>query len=171
MKEFVYQINSTVYCREILEMIDINSKSYFNHLSGNNLYDDELVAELKRVANDPQERCQYILMERIRPPTFTNYFVRADHPHPVKAEMVSEMGVLGFISRFAAVLFYLFFFYLYLKACLPVSQLISWTSKGVEPGIFWVKKLPIWSYYPLYHSVTVDRLHATSMLNPTSKRA
>ena len=62
-----------------------------------------MVAELKRVANDPQERCQYILMERIRPPIFTNYFVRADQPHPVKAEMVSEMGVLGYILRFVLI--------------------------------------------------------------------
>ena len=59
-----------------------------------------MVVELKRVANDPQERCQYILMERIRPPIFTNYFVRASHPHPIKADMVSEMGVLGYILRF-----------------------------------------------------------------------
>ena len=68
------------------------------------MYDNEMVAELKRVANDPQERCQYILMERIRPPIFTNYFVRADQPHPVKAEMVSEMGVLGYTLRFVMIL-------------------------------------------------------------------
>ena len=60
-----------------------------------------MVAELERVASVPTERCQYILMERIRPPIFTNFFVRVEDPMPVKARMVSEMGILGYIMRYA----------------------------------------------------------------------
>ena len=66
---------------------------------GNNLYDDELVAELKRVADKPMERSQYILMERIRPPVIGNYIVRPDSLEPIALESASELGIHGFILR------------------------------------------------------------------------
>jgi len=66
---------------------------------GNNMYDDDLVEELKRVS-DPVERSQYILMERVRPPTVKNYIIHVDFEKPILADTVTEIGIFGiFISE------------------------------------------------------------------------
>ncbi|XP_066911802.1 glutathione synthetase-like [Clytia hemisphaerica] len=64
---------------------------------GNNLYDQEMVDELRRISNDPEERSQYILMERIRPPVVHSYIVRPESLKPMESEIVSELGILGVI--------------------------------------------------------------------------
>jgi len=63
---------------------------------GNNMYDEEIVKELQRVT-DPLERSQYILMERVTPPTLKNYIVHVDFKEPLKADTVAELGVFGYI--------------------------------------------------------------------------
>ncbi|XP_057291485.1 glutathione synthetase-like [Hydractinia symbiolongicarpus] len=65
---------------------------------GNNMYDNDMVTELKRIT-DPVERSQYILMERVQPPIVKNYIVHVDHDKPSLADTVTELGVFGvFIS-------------------------------------------------------------------------
>jgi len=65
---------------------------------GNNLYDEEMINELKRVSDKPDERSQYILMERIRPPVVHNYLIHHDmkkETHPVLDETIAELGIFG----------------------------------------------------------------------------
>lgn len=59
---------------------------------GNNLYDEEMQAELKRVS--PSERSGYILMERLYPPAYPNLILRESQI--VEGDVVSELGVFGF---------------------------------------------------------------------------
>lgn len=65
------------------------------------MYDDELVAELQRVSGKPDERSQYILMERLRPPITTNYTVKHDEVVPTAIDTVSELGVFGYHLRYS----------------------------------------------------------------------
>ena len=58
-----------------------------------------MVDELRRIHNDAEERSQYILMERIRPPVVHNYIVRPESFKPMESEIVSELGILGVIMR------------------------------------------------------------------------
>ena len=63
---------------------------------GNNIYGEDIVPFLQNL-KDEDERNAYILMERINPPTTTNYVVR---PGKDKAEMVncvSELGIFGYL--------------------------------------------------------------------------
>lgn len=65
---------------------------------GNNMYDGDLVNELKRIT-DPAERSQYILMERVRPPVVKNYIVHVESSKPSLADTITELGIFGiFIS-------------------------------------------------------------------------
>ena len=63
---------------------------------GNNMYDEEMVEELK-VTTDPVERSQYILMERVVPPIVNNYIVHPSSEKPVLARTVAELGVFGVV--------------------------------------------------------------------------
>merc|ERR1712156_465543 len=63
---------------------------------GNNIYGKDIVPFLQNL-KDEEERNAYLLMERINPPTTTNYVVR---PGKDKAEMVncvSELGIFGYL--------------------------------------------------------------------------
>ncbi|ESO98303.1 hypothetical protein LOTGIDRAFT_213923 [Lottia gigantea] len=60
---------------------------------GHNMYDDELVEFLKQHENSA-ERAGYILMEKIRPQTQTNYLIKAGTPL-VKSKCISELGIYG----------------------------------------------------------------------------
>ncbi|ESO87928.1 hypothetical protein LOTGIDRAFT_148049 [Lottia gigantea] len=62
-------------------------------VSGHNMYDDELVEFLKQHENSA-ERAGYILMEKIRPQTQTNYLIKAGTPL-VKSKCISELGIYG----------------------------------------------------------------------------
>lgn len=64
---------------------------------GNNMYDGELVKELKRVEHDSLVRSQYILMERILPPVVKNYIVHYNNDMPSAADTVTELGVFGYL--------------------------------------------------------------------------
>eukprot|EP00117_Sycon_ciliatum_P043759 scpid56865/ scgid31642/ Glutathione synthetase; Glutathione synthase len=67
---------------------------------GHNLYDDDIREALQRLDGDPS-RGAYILMERILPPTYTNYLVTSKcssvDTRPVSA--ASELGVYGVYVR------------------------------------------------------------------------
>ncbi|CAH1780470.1 unnamed protein product, partial [Owenia fusiformis] len=62
---------------------------------GNNLFGDDIKDLLSKI-KDSNERTQYILMEKIRPPVFKNYAVRADESVALW-DMVSELGIYGVI--------------------------------------------------------------------------
>ena len=65
---------------------------------GNNMYDDELASELRRLT-DPLERSQYILMERVMPPVVKNYIVHVNFEKPALADTICELGVFGYMIR------------------------------------------------------------------------
>ncbi|XP_022084070.1 glutathione synthetase-like isoform X2 [Acanthaster planci] len=62
---------------------------------GNNLYDSELKAELKRLSGK-EERGAYILMEKIHGQVFKNYVVSGPRAHQA-SDMVTEYGPFGVI--------------------------------------------------------------------------
>ncbi|UYV78099.1 GSS, partial [Cordylochernes scorpioides] len=62
---------------------------------GHNIYGEDIREALLRWGQS-EERQSYILMERVRPPTWNNYLVRSDSP-PVQASIVSELGVYGVV--------------------------------------------------------------------------
>ena len=57
------------------------------------MYEEDLVTELKRVT--PAERSQYILMERIQPPSAKNYIVHINFDRPQLTDTVTELGIFG----------------------------------------------------------------------------
>jgi len=63
---------------------------------GNNLFGEDIKKTLESIT--PAERAQYILMDKIRSPSFTNYFVTKDE-EPISAEVGSELGVAGVYIR------------------------------------------------------------------------
>ncbi|XP_065676427.1 glutathione synthetase-like [Hydra vulgaris] len=60
---------------------------------GNNMYDSDMVDELKRVT--ATERSQYILMERIQPPSVKNYMVHVNFDRAQLTDTVTELGIFG----------------------------------------------------------------------------
>ena len=77
--------------------------AFFKHFDlfdylGNNMYDDELASELRRLT-DPLERSQYILMERVMPPVVKNYIVHVNFEKPALADTICELGVFGYMIR------------------------------------------------------------------------
>ena len=77
---------------------------------GNNLYDEEMIQELQRVSDKPEERSQYILMERIRPPVVQNYLIHHDMKKgtPDLDETIAELGIFGVHIRYVCVFLSLF---------------------------------------------------------------
>lgn len=65
-------------------------------LQGNNLYDEDIVKALTEM-KDPAERSAYILMERLAPPTATNYLVQPGMLSIQPVEVVSELGIFGVV--------------------------------------------------------------------------
>ena len=63
---------------------------------GNNVYGDEIVPFLEKI-RDSSERDAYILMDRIYPPKTTNYMVRPGWTEPKMTEVISELGIFGYI--------------------------------------------------------------------------
>jgi len=61
---------------------------------GNNLYGQEIVKTFNQISTD--ERGQYVLMERLRPPIFSNYLITAYGTVELR-EAVSELGLFGFL--------------------------------------------------------------------------
>lgn len=61
---------------------------------GNNLYGQEIVRSFKELS--AEERGQYVLMERLRPPVFDNYLITAYGAIELR-ESVSELGMFGFL--------------------------------------------------------------------------
>jgi len=63
---------------------------------GNNVYGDDIVPFLEKIRNS-SERDAYILMDRIYPPKTTNYMVRPGWKEPKMTEVISELGIFGYI--------------------------------------------------------------------------
>ena len=63
---------------------------------GNNVYGDDIVPFLEKI-RDSSERDAYILMDRIYPPKTTNYMVRPGWKEPKMTEVISELGIFGYI--------------------------------------------------------------------------
>jgi glutathione synthetase len=62
---------------------------------GNNVYGDDIKPFLENI-RDSDERCAYILMDRISPPIIKNYMVRPGM-EPMLADCISELGVFGYV--------------------------------------------------------------------------
>ena len=63
---------------------------------GNNVYGEDIVPFLEKI-KDSSERDAYILMDRIFPPKTINYMVRPGWKEPKKTEVISELGIFGYI--------------------------------------------------------------------------
>ncbi|XP_031566892.1 glutathione synthetase-like [Actinia tenebrosa] len=61
---------------------------------GNNFYGDDIKTTLNKMKN-AHERSQYILMDKIRPPSFKNYIIRPELEKPVLTDVISELGIFG----------------------------------------------------------------------------
>ena len=66
---------------------------------GNNLYGEEIRQTL---LGDPENRTQYILMDRILPVTSTNYMVRQEYTSIHADDVIAELGIIGILIRYAA---------------------------------------------------------------------
>jgi len=62
---------------------------------GNNVYGENIKPVLEKI-KDQDERCAYILMDRIQPPITRNLMVRPNM-EPFIAECVSELGIFGYV--------------------------------------------------------------------------
>ena len=62
---------------------------------GNNVYGADIKPFLENI-KDSDERCAYILMDRIQPPITKNLMVRPKM-EPFIADCVSELGIFGYI--------------------------------------------------------------------------
>ena len=63
---------------------------------GNNIYGKDIVPFLSNL-KDKNERNAYILMDRINPPTTTNYVVRPGKSGAEMVNCVSELGIFGYL--------------------------------------------------------------------------
>ncbi|KRY92183.1 Glutathione synthetase, partial [Trichinella pseudospiralis] len=83
---------------ELMKHIDANADNFVlkPHLEGggNNFYGQNLIKQLNQLSGN--ERLAYVLMERIRPPSFDNWIVRANVP-PEQTSVVSELGTFGYL--------------------------------------------------------------------------
>jgi len=62
---------------------------------GNNVYGEDIKPFLENI-KDSDERCAYILMDRISPPIIKNYMVRPGM-EPMLANCISELGMFGYV--------------------------------------------------------------------------
>jgi len=63
---------------------------------GNNVYGDDIRPFLENI-KDSEERNAYILMDRIQPPVTTNYMVRPDGQPAKLVDVISELGIFGYV--------------------------------------------------------------------------
>jgi len=63
---------------------------------GNNIYGRDIVPFLSKL-KDSDERNAYILMDRINPPITTNYVVRPGKGGAEMVDVISELGIFGYI--------------------------------------------------------------------------
>jgi len=63
---------------------------------GNNIYGKDIVPFLTKL-KDSDERNAYILMDRINPPITTNYVVRPGQGGAQMVDVISELGIFGYI--------------------------------------------------------------------------
>ncbi|XP_059085218.1 glutathione synthetase-like isoform X1 [Tigriopus californicus] len=63
---------------------------------GNNTYGDDIPPFLESI-KDSEERNAYILMDRILPPKTMNYVVRPGHEKAELKEVISELGIFGYV--------------------------------------------------------------------------
>lgn len=63
---------------------------------GNNIYGQDIKEFLSKIEND-DERSAYILMDRISPPITTNYVVRPGAGEAQMVQVISELGIFGYI--------------------------------------------------------------------------
>jgi len=63
---------------------------------GNNVYGDDIKPFLENI-KDSEERNAYILMDRIQPPVTTNYMVRPDGQPAKLVDVISELGIFGYV--------------------------------------------------------------------------
>ncbi|KRX52464.1 Glutathione synthetase [Trichinella sp. T9] len=82
---------------ELMKHVDANADNFVlkPHLEGggNNFYGQNLIKQLNQLCSN--ERSAYVLMERIRPPTFDNWIIRANIPAQ-QTSVVSELGTFGY---------------------------------------------------------------------------
>ncbi|KAK0078570.1 hypothetical protein PV325_002348 [Microctonus aethiopoides] len=63
---------------------------------GNNIYGDDIKPFLESI--EPQERNAWILMDRIHPPSQSNYFISVNNPKDFELKkLISELGIFGAI--------------------------------------------------------------------------
>jgi len=62
---------------------------------GNNVYGEDIKPFLQNI-KDSDERCAYILMDRISPPIVKNYMVRPGM-EPMLVDCISELGIFGYV--------------------------------------------------------------------------
>ncbi|KRZ67648.1 Glutathione synthetase, partial [Trichinella papuae] len=89
---------SKVGADELMKHLEANADNFVlkPHLEGggNNFYGQNLIKQLNQLCGN--ERLAYVLMERIRPPSFDNWIVRANIP-PEQTSVVSELGTFGYL--------------------------------------------------------------------------
>lgn len=63
---------------------------------GNNIYGNDIKPFLESI--EPQERNAWILMDRIHPPSQSNYFISVNNPKDFELKkLISELGIFGVI--------------------------------------------------------------------------
>jgi len=63
---------------------------------GNNVYGEDIKPFLENI-RDSDEREAFILMDRIKPPVTKNYMVRPGHEEPMLVDVISELGIFGYV--------------------------------------------------------------------------
>ena len=74
------------------------SSSFSNYLitTGNNIYGEDI---RRTLLNDPENRTQYILMDRISPQITKNFIVRQESTSICPADVIPELGIVGIFIR------------------------------------------------------------------------
>ena len=67
---------------------------------GNNVYGEDIKPFLENI-KDSAERNAYILMDRIQPPVTTNYMVRPGQAKAKLVDVISELGIFGYIIGYS----------------------------------------------------------------------
>ena len=74
------------------------SSSFSNYLitTGNNIYGEDI---RRTLLNDPENRTQYILMDRISPQITKNFIVRQESTSIRPTDVIPELGIVGIFIR------------------------------------------------------------------------
>ena len=60
------------------------------------MYGEDIKPFLENI-RDSDEREAFILMDRIKPPVTKNYMVRPGHEEPMLVDVISELGIFGYV--------------------------------------------------------------------------